>query len=294
MDPQLQAVANEIRADLAAGRLVLPSLPDIVYKVARLLESPGASGEAIARVVGKDPALAARFLRMANSAYFPSVRPVSDLRRAIVRLGHSVIKHLVTTLAVSRLYDVRHHPLARPHLIELWQYSTLVASLSELVSRRLGHLEPEVAMMAGLVHRIGALPIIARAERHPGVLADRRRLRALLDALHAEVGRAILSAWRFPPDLLTVVGEHDDLTRESVGLADYVDVVQVAILTGCRGTDHPWGSVEWGQVPAVLAVGLDAGDAQDLMAYAGARVGELRALLGPAAAAGGGARRAAS
>jgi len=281
MDPLVQTVANEIRADLASGRLVLPSLPDIVFKVASLLNDPSASGERIAEMVGKDPALSARFLRMANSAYFPGMRPVADLRRAVVRLGHKVIKHLITTLAVSKLYDVRAHPVARPYLVELWRQSTLVASLSELIARRHGHLEAEVAMLAGLIHRIGALPVIVRAERTPEVLASRQHASTLIELLHCEVGRVIVTGWRFPPELVAVVTEHDNLERDSEGLADYVDVVQVALLIAFRGTELPWGAADWNRVPAVLAVALDEKDTEDLVAFAGARVGELRRLLGP-------------
>ena len=280
MDALVQTVAVEMRSDLAAGRLVLPSLPDIVFQVAKLMQDPDARGEEIAAVVGKDPALSARFLRLANSAYFPGMRPVADLKRAIVRLGHKVIKHLVTTLAVSKLYDVRSHPAARPYLTELWQHSTLIASLSELLARRHGHLEAEVAMLAGLVHRIGALPIIVRAEKTPQVLGDRTLVLELLDLLHREVGQAIVSGWRFPPELTAVVVEHDDLTRESTGLADYVDIVQVALLVAYRGTEQRWGAARWAEVPATLAVGLEEKETEDLKAYAGARVGELRRLLG--------------
>ena len=280
MDALVQTVAVEMRSDLAAGRLVLPSLPDIVFQVAKLMQDPDARGEEIAAVVGKDPALSARFLRLANSAYFPGMRPVADLKRAIVRLGHKVIKHLVTTLAVSKLYDVRSHPAARPYLTELWQHSTLIASLSELLARRHGHLEAEVAMLAGLVHCIGALPIIVRAEKTPQVLGDRTLVLELLDLLHREVGQAIVSGWRFPPELTAVVVEHDDLTRESMGLADYVDIVQVALLVAYRGTEQRWGAARWAEVPATLAVGLEEKETEDLKAYAGARVGELRRLLG--------------
>lgn len=281
MDAQLQALVDHIRSDLAAGRLVLPTLPDIVPRVSRLLDSPDCTGDAVARVVGKDPGLAARFVRLANSAYFPNVRPVADLRRAVVRLGNNIIKHLITTLGVSKLYDVRNHPLARPHLVELWHHSTLVASLSEVLARRLAHLEPEVAMLSGLVHRIGALPVIVWAERSPEVLRDRARTAELVTILQREVGRAVLTSWRFAPAMVAVVDQCDDLTRESVGLADYADLVQVATLIGYRGTDHAWGSVDWEQVPAVLAVGVDPAEAEDLKGYAGVRVGELRALLGP-------------
>ena len=285
MDALVQSVILGIRSDLAAGRLVLPSLPEITFQVARLLDDPSSSGEAIAALVGKDPALSARFLRLANSAYFPGMRPVADLRRAIVRLGHKVIKHLITTLAVSKLYDVRAHPAARPHLVELWQQSTMVASLSEVMARRLGHLEAEVAMLAGLVHRIGALPVIVRAERTPEVLADRARVRELLGQVQREVGAAVVAQWRFPPELVAVVVEHEDATRESPGLADYVDLVQVASLLTYRGTDHPCASLPWASVPATLAVGLEENEVESLLGYAGARVGELRRLLGPQSAA---------
>jgi putative nucleotidyltransferase with HDIG domain len=281
MEALIETLARQVRSDLAQGRLVLPSLPDIVFRLSALLGDPGTTGDDIASLVGRDPALSARFLRMANSAYFPGMRPVADLRRAVVRLGHKVIKHLVTTLAVSKLYDVRAHPVARPHLLELWRQSTLVASLAEVIARRLGHLEPEVAMLAGLVHRIGAMPVIVRGEQEAELMANRDAVQALIDAVHREVGAAIVTAWRFPPELVAVVTEHDDLGRDGPALADYVDVVQVARLVGYRGTGHRWGDADWSRVPAFLSVGLENRDLEDLMAFAGARVGELRRVLGP-------------
>ena len=88
-----------------------------------------------------------------------------------------------------------------------------------------------------------------------------------------------------PWPVVAVVVEHEDATRESPGLADYVDLVQVASLLTYRGTDHPWASLPWASVPATLAVGLEENEVESLLGYAGARVGELRRLLGPQSAA---------
>ena len=127
--------------------------------------------------------------------------------------------------------------------------------------------------------------MIVRAERTPEVLADRARVRELLGQVPREVGAAVVAQWRFPPELVAVVVEHEDATRESPGLADYVDLVQVASLLTYRGTDHPWASLPWASVPATLAVGLEENEVESLLGYAGARVGELRRLLGPQSAA---------
>lgn len=277
---------KDIREDLARDRLVLPSLPDVVLRVWSALEAKDANARRIAEAISRDPALAARLLRVANSAYYGQVRrPVTDLRRAVARLGNRLVRYMVALLKVAQVYDVQAHPLTRPHLEALWHRSTLVATLAELITRRLPHLSPEEALLAGLLHRIGTLPVLVRAERVPAILQDPRILDALVEALQAEVGDAILTHWSFPPELVAVAREHGDLTRESPGLADYVDVVQTAMLMAYRDTEHPLAQVAWEEVPATLATGLEPEDGADMLEYASVRAAELRAAMRGGAAA---------
>ncbi len=279
MEKLLDRLSQDITSDLAANRLVLPSMPDVVVKIWRMAASKQTSCAELARVIAGDPALSARLIRVANSAFFPSAKPVADLKRAITKLGNTSVKQLVTAFQVARLYDAKRHPLTRPYLTTLWNHSTMVAAISESIAGRLEHLTRETALLAGLIHRIGDLPILLRAEKTPQLIKDQRILDVVLDALHAKIGRAVLEHWEFPDELKAVAAEHGDVSRKHPGPGDYVDVVQVANLAVRKDTDHPFGHIDWTEVPAVQATRANPERADELLRYAGSRVGALRTLL---------------
>ena len=101
----------------------------------------------------------------------------------------------------------------------------------------------------------------------------------MLDALHAKIGQAVLEHWEFPDELRAVAAEHADISRQHPGPGDYVDVVQVANLAVRKDTDHPLGHIDWTEVPAVQATRANPERADELLRYAGSRVGALRTLL---------------
>ncbi len=274
-----QRVLDLVRKDLAADRLVLPSLPDMALRLRPLLDSPKATASKVTRVIGKDPALSARLLRVANSAYYPRGGMVRDLRSAVVRLGNRLVRHLSQLLMIAQLYDVKAHPAIKPHLVDLWQHSTLVATISELLASRHPHLSAEEAQLAGLVHDIGVLPILVRVEKMPQILSERRVLEPIVNSLHTQIGRKILELWRFPRELMEVAAEHENLSRENLGLPDYVDVVTAANLMSHMGSEHRLADVDWSTVPAMELLELQREDAEDILRYAGPRVAEFRQLF---------------
>ncbi len=274
-----QRILDLVRQDVAADRLVLPSLPDMAVRLRPLLDSPSTTAAKVTRVIGKDPALSARLLRVANSAYYPRGGMVRDLRSAVVRLGNKLVRHLSQLLMISQLYDVKAHPAIKPHLVDLWQHSTMVATISELLASRQPHLSTEEAQLAGLVHDIGVLPVLVRVEKMPHILSDPRVLDPILATLHTQIGRRILELWRFPMELMEVAAEHENLKRENLGLPDYVDVVMAANLLSHMGSEHRLGAVDWSDVPAMELLEIKREDAEDILRYAGPRVAEFRQLF---------------
>lgn len=282
-DDDLEAVSDRVRngilEDLACDRLVLPSLPDVALKVRTALENPNISGAQVARIVTADPALAAQVLRIANSAYYASSSPVSDLQRAVVRLGYKAVQHVVMLLVTSQLYNARARPRIREHMTRLWRHCTLVASISDLLARRYTSLQPEVALLGGLIHDVGVLPILVWAEKMPHLLTQPRRLWAIAYKLHAELGEAILREWRLPQELVDIAAQHENLDRNPGTEPDLVDVVLVANLMSRAGSEHPLAEVDWASVPAMERLGIDPGAAADIMAEAGGRASLIRDLL---------------
>lgn len=270
---------KDIREDLEGDRLVCPTLPDVALRVRKVLEDPEASSADIAKAVRTDPALSAQLVRVANSAYYHSATPAKDIGAAVIRLGDEVVQHIVMLLVVAQLYRAEARSGIRKHLQRLWHHSTLVATICELLAQRYTMLQPEVAMLAGLVHDIGVLPVLVRAQKVEAIMADERILYQLLEELHPQAGRVVLQRWHFPPDLIAVAAEHENLQRRSSELPDYVDLVQIANLLSYAGSEHPLADEDPAALNATRKLGAMPEEFDDILRYASAEVGGLRALL---------------
>jgi HD-like signal output (HDOD) protein len=123
-------------------------------------------------------------------------------------------------------------------------------------------------MLAGLVHDVGAIPVLVRAERVSDLLSNERLLAPLVYALHAETGAAMLAAWRFPPELASAALEHENIERRHAAEPDYADAVIAANVLCRLGSKHPHGQTQLDAVPAVRKFGLSTEDLADIGAEA--------------------------
>ncbi len=214
---------------LTQDRLTLPSLPEVALRVRDLAAREDVTAARLAAEIGKDAAIAVRMLRVANSAAHRSGRRIESLQQAVARLGTEHTRLLINALAMEQLFTAEA-PALREHLRSNWQRSIAVASLSQVIAAHCTLLDPERAMLAGLVHEIGALPVIriaeSQAERiEPGFMLD-----AVMRLLAPRVGRLVLQAWHFPEELVSVPLDSADPQRTHAGSADYADIVCVARL----------------------------------------------------------------
>jgi HD-like signal output (HDOD) protein len=133
--------------------------------------------------------------------------------------------------------------------------STDGAAICNTLAKSQSHLKPEMATLAGIVHQVGTLPILNYAVGR-GFLRDHPNLLdQILISLTPEVGSRILDAWGFAKELVTVPMQYMDFDREAPK-ADYVDLVTVANLHSCLGTEHPLASGAWSTVRAFERLGL--------------------------------------
>src|SRR5580658_11288729 len=138
LSTQLQPSANvafefvrSLAAELSAGKVDLPSFPEIAVRVRRVLSDPKSSVDQVVRVVGSEPALAARLLRIANSAAINrSGRSVTDLRTAIARIGHNMVRSASISFSMNQIRKGNKLEKLAPHLNDLWERSTYVAAYS--------------------------------------------------------------------------------------------------------------------------------------------------------------------
>jgi len=230
------------------NQLTLPSLPEVALRVKQECEKKDASVTNIVDALSEDPALAVRLIHIANSAYYRSRSEADDLKRVVTRLGLKLVKNLVISLAMKQLYQASSK-LISDLLKEQWLASTKTAAMSQILASNRPQLTPENALLAGLTHNIGALPILLLADEDDDLFEDLETLCLLIKNLQGAVGSYIFQSWNFP-DYLSAVALHCyEFTRQHAGPADYIDLVQVALVESSiyTGLDCPQ---DWSSIPA--------------------------------------------
>lgn len=220
------ALLQRIIGDAKSGRLRLPSLPDVTAKVRAAVNDPRRSAADIARVVQFDPALAARLVQIANSPLYRGARKFDNCHSAITRLGLAATRNLIVGLTLGHLFQARTAAV-RERLQQTWRHSCRVAAISSVLARLTPGADPDRALLAGLVHDIGVLPLLQYVESMSAPDAA-RRLDTLIARLAAPLGTFVLKTWQFDPDLAAVPGQVEDWGRDSGLRVDYGDIVQVA------------------------------------------------------------------
>jgi HD-like signal output (HDOD) protein len=219
----LQAVLDGVRFNAVK----LPSLPEVAMRVRSAAANPDVTVEHLATEITRDAALTARIIRVANS---PLVRARSEIRslpQAVLRLGIDYVRDLVTAFALEDAFEPRN-PMVRRVLREIWSNSKEMAALSSALAQRSRKVPADQALLAGLMHSIGALPLLAAVDEQQGIQIDPTVLMTMIEEIHGDLGGTILRAWRFPEEIACVPEQYRDPCRPHTGEADLVDVVSVA------------------------------------------------------------------
>jgi HD-like signal output (HDOD) protein len=272
---------RSLAGELSGGRLDLPSFPEIAVRIRKVLADSKSSIEQVVRIVGSEPALAARLLRIANSASLNrSGRPVTELRSAISRIGYNMVRSASLSFSMNQMRHDKKLAAFRHYLNDLWERSTSVAAYSYVLARNYSRVNPDEAMLTGMMHGIGKLYILTRATDYPGLFGGDAELNAIIEDWHASIGKAILENWEFPDVMAQAVGDQADSTRDGEGPADLADIVAVAILLASYGTDIAGLEIALKGHPGAKRLGLDESKTLAVMQDSAAEVTALSHALG--------------
>ncbi len=225
--------------DLMADRLDLPSMPDMAIKVREAIDEHEAGAGELARIIQADPALAARLIQTANGAAFGGQTPVDSLAPAITRLGLRTTREVVMAVALKSVFQ-SSHPLLNQRMTELWMHSALVAAISQVMAQRMRGFDSGRALLAGLVHDIGVIPMLTNAGEYPELADNPVLLQQTISAYRGQVGAMILRRWNFPDDMVNVPLAAEEWHREA-DAGDYADLVMLAQLQAL--SDEPMAEV---------------------------------------------------
>jgi putative nucleotidyltransferase with HDIG domain len=199
----------------------IPSIPLVLIKIIRALDDDIRSAKELEELILHDPALSARILRLANSAFYSFRTEVKTISHAIALLG----MNLVTSLAIGiNIFDsfTKGAKSEAALINKLWTHSCAVAVLvKEIWTRRSGRgKEGEFAFLCGLLHDLGkavffmtypgqygSIFAIAKSETDPAIASYEHDN---YGADHTEIGEMLAKQWGFPPELAMVIRRHHD------------------------------------------------------------------------------------
>jgi HD-like signal output (HDOD) protein len=191
----------------------LPTMPELVSRLLRSIEREDLSLSEIVNLVARDPSLAVKLLRLANSPRFSPGREIATLRDAVNLLGMRVLRDLIMAACMAGMFP------SRPGFdrVRFWRHGLATAGYSRILASATG-VDPDTAYLAGLVMRTGRLLMllvepenVARteflAEAPDSLLAHER---ALLECTHLEVSAELARRWHFPPMLCAAMAAAAD------------------------------------------------------------------------------------
>jgi HD-like signal output (HDOD) protein len=229
-EADLDGVIRRLSREVATGDVRLPSLPGIAVRVQQVLEDPRAPRTRVAQVIGADAALAARILRLANSAFLnPSGQSITDLRQALTRLGNQLTRCTAVSFSLQQMEFGANQADIQPRIRELWREGTLVAAIAYALARETRAAVPDEALMAGLMHNIGRLYIAVNAPRRAIGGGEDKAWERVVDEWHPRIASPILKHWKFPAAIIAAVADQKAPEREPRGEEGLTDLLIAAI-----------------------------------------------------------------
>lgn len=272
---------QHLAGDLSGGQIELPSFPDIVIRVRQALEDDNCTTQQLVKIISAEPVLAAKLLSIANSAAMrPSGDAITDLDMAVNRVGRVIVRSSAMSFAVEQMRAARKLENVKSRLTGLWRQSAHVAALCFVLAKRFTSLNPNEAMFVGLMHGIGRMYILVRAEEFPEVFGNEQDFDDILNEWDSGIGASIIQNWGFATHVSDAVRDFRDTERNHEGGVDYTDILILAYLLYqfvCADTDSEFVLDE---VPASRKVDISAADMIAILSESEEEIRSLQRALG--------------
>jgi len=249
-------IFNKLNEAIKNDTLLLPSLPEVALKVRDVAEDENTTTQQVVDILSQDASMSARLLQVVNSPLYPSRVVIDDLHMAVTRMGIRQVRDLVMNLAMKQMYQpttvVMEHQFRKA-----WGTSVEVAAICQMMAMTvIKDIRKEKALLAGLIHNIGSLPILLIAENYDDLFNDEVALNSLVLELQGKVGAMILKSWNFSNDLIDVVTQCHNFNYDHEGDANLIDLVQFTLLQGGFVADNQ-APQDWSLIPAFAKLGVD-------------------------------------
>lgn len=218
------------------NKLRLPSLPDVALKLKEAMKKDIGIHEA-AEIIQLDPPIVAKLIQVANSALYTSGVPISNCHDAVARIGLNATRKLVLGISLKQLFSCTDPELMKG-MQNLWKNSLYVSSLSFVLAHDCSDINPEDALLGGLVADIGAIPLLHFAEQFPDDGPSLTELQSALPYLRGPVGALMLHTLGFPEQLGNIPHQAENWLYDSGPDLTMTDIVILAKLHSYFGSGN--------------------------------------------------------
>ncbi|WP_301102428.1 HDOD domain-containing protein [Propionivibrio sp.] len=232
----------QMLADIAkelTGTVVFPTYFDAAFHLRQELHDPALPTARIARIVSLEPLVATKLMRLANSAYYRRRNnQVIDLKAAITRLGIDVVRTTALAIAMGQLMRSKDLVAFNDFTHALWEHSIKTASATRILAHTYTRINPDEALLAGLVHDLGAFYMLYRAVQYPELRARPDTLKHLILQWHESIGVTLLNALGMPDEIVQATIDHDQPRAAPAMVRTLSEIVYVGNILA--GTDFEW------------------------------------------------------
>jgi HD-like signal output (HDOD) protein len=217
---------ERLRQHFIDGELETPSFPDIALKIRRAIQQDCDMADLV-KIINMDPVISAKLIQVVNSPFYMPMQPITNCLNAINRLGRKTTRDLVITFSMKNLIK-SEKPVIKKLIQQSWFQSIKVSSISYTLAKLTKKVDSDEALLAGLLHNIGALPILTFADTLPVDSYTPLDIELCINELQGQVGSIVLDQWEFPDNLKQVPLQSSDWFNKISEKLDLNDIVILA------------------------------------------------------------------
>lgn len=251
----------------------LPPMPHVASRAISMVEDPDTTANELEKLLSSDAALAARVLKIANSAMFSRQREITTLTQAIMIIGFKALKGIIVAATLRQL-----NKRSGPNETMIWQNSVVTAMASNLLCQKLKKRYVDEMFLLGLLHSLGQIVLLTQMS------ADYKKVFSLikekgldyssaeqqiLGFAHSLIGALVAKKWNFSADTCQIILHYRDVIdgdKPESELEEKTAIIQLAdMVAHASGVGHPEGYPEESERMLKLAIysGFDPKTAAD-------------------------------
>ncbi len=245
----------------------LPALPGMALNVLQLTKDPNTSARQLEEVIKRDQALAARILKLVNSAMYGLRREVTSISHAVAILGMEAVRSVVMAAAMQSLIKNGMNKGSDLGVKLLWDHSAGAAMACRTIANLVRYKDPEEAFLCGLMHDIGKPVLLQNFPReytqvfsrvYRGGTSFHRVEMEMFGFSHAHLGAVVAQKWNFPRPIWSAIQLHHEPTGTTApgtlaAIAALANLVMIQMEVGFEKD----ASLELDKEPAAAFLDLD-------------------------------------